>query len=74
VTCLRYSSLQSPFRGIQVTANDSMFLATHMPVDFRETDDLDEMTRDLILWFVSKNRSTRTTLKEIKRHSYFSGV
>ncbi|KAJ6598687.1 kinase-like domain-containing protein, partial [Mycena sp. CBHHK59/15] len=44
------------------------------PVVFRDEDGLDDEIRDVILWFLAKNPRHRTTLPEIKGHTFFSCI
>ncbi|KAJ7489552.1 kinase-like domain-containing protein [Mycena latifolia] len=65
---------RSPFASNPGTFEECRQAALCEPVVFREEDDLDEEVRDVVLWCLSKNRRTRTTLAELKRHTFFSCV
>ncbi|KAJ7148642.1 kinase-like domain-containing protein [Mycena crocata] len=63
-----------PFAGKLETPRQFKRAALTAPVAFRDEDNLDEEVRDVVLWMVSKNRQHRTTLVEIKGHSFFRSI
>ncbi|KAJ6598651.1 kinase-like domain-containing protein [Mycena sp. CBHHK59/15] len=56
------------------TAAELAYVYAHEPLVFREEDKLDEEVRDVLLWFLAKNAVDRTTLAEIKEHTFFSTI
>ncbi|KAJ7489478.1 kinase-like domain-containing protein [Mycena latifolia] len=65
---------RSPFAGNPRTAEEFGRAAMEQPIVFKEDDGLDEEVQDVVYWLLSKNRPNRTTLREIKGHTFFSCI
>ncbi|KAJ6567576.1 kinase-like domain-containing protein [Mycena vulgaris] len=63
---------RSPFPGSPRTPDDFARASTFKTVEFKDEDGLDDEVQDVVLWLLAKNRRARTTLPEIKGHTFFA--
>ncbi|KAJ7484092.1 kinase-like domain-containing protein, partial [Mycena galericulata] len=63
-----------PFGESATTTQQLEFSYAHHGIEFKDVDELDDVTKNFLQGLLTKDRTKRITMTEAKSHPYFAGV